>query len=428
MTRPNPFLRAERRMTAPASFSCPYCNSQVSPPGVRSGQRIVCRRCGESFVYQGPDTEGEAPPEAPQFPADGVPRWTNRAIALTVLGVMGLMAAAGLVLALATVSFRRANDYPKTNPDDDLARIKIIAPANLGGLGYLPPDTGVVVGVHVAEALQDPAGREFLKRFRPGDFLPRNQADLAESGLGNLEKWTGLSLEEVDHAVLGLNLEKLIPRLTLVVQTRRSYDAEKVRAALKASRSADPGKRVLYRFELEKIAQKPVVWFAGERTLVVAQDSDDLNAVPADPRPGSEHLSPALRGVLQRMGPAAPVWLAGHSDDWDKTTLTLLLAGLKPADRQVLKNVRTFAAWLQFGDGLRLNAALDCSDAASAEALERYLVPEERKPIALFGNRPEAEAVAKELAQTLKAVRGETWLTLQAKTSAETHRRMEKPK
>src|SRR5262249_31748008 len=156
---PTPFPRAERCMTTPASFSCPYCNTQVAPLGARSGQRIECRRCGESFVYQGPDSGGEAPPEAPTPPLAGVPRRDNRATALTALGDMFLMAAAGLVLAPATVSFRRPNEYPKTNPDDDLACIKIIAPASLAGLGYLPPDTGVVVGVHVAEALQDPAGR-----------------------------------------------------------------------------------------------------------------------------------------------------------------------------------------------------------------------------------------------------------------------------
>jgi hypothetical protein len=176
------------------------------------------------------------------------------------------------------------------------------------------------------------------------------------------------------------------------------------------------------------LAQVPVLWFAAERTLVVALNSEDLNGVPADPQPGSEHLSPALREVLQRMGPAAPAWLAGHSPDWDKTSVKLLLAGLKPADQQLLNKVRTFAAWLQLGDGLRLNAAFDCGDVAAAEALERYLMPDERKPIALFGNRPEAEAVAKELGQTLKAVRGEGWLTLQAKASGETLRRMEQPR
>jgi hypothetical protein len=401
----------------------------MSPPaGTRSGQRILCQRCGESFVYQGPDTEGEATAQVKPQPVAGRPRWSNRGIALTVLGVMFLMAAAGLVLALATVGFRRANDYPKTNPDDALARIKIIAPANLGGLGYLPPDTSLVVGVHVAEALQDPAGSEFLKRFRPGDFLPGNQADLGEAGFGNLEKWTGLSLEELDHLVLGLNVEnRAIPRLTLVVQTRRSYDAEKVRAALKASRGAERGKRILYKFQPEKLPLEPVVWFAGERTLVVGLSAEDIQAVPADPQPGSEHLSPALREILRRMGPAAPVWLAGHSEDWDKTTVKLLLDGQKPADRQVLARVRTFAAWLQFGEGLRLNAAFDCADAASAEALEQYLVPRERKPIALFGNRPEMEAVAKELGQTLKAVRDGTWLTLQAKASADTLGQVEKP-
>jgi hypothetical protein len=256
---------------------------------------------------------------------------------------------------------------------------------------------------------------------------PERQGD-AELGLDNLEKLTGLQLRDIDHAVLGLNVEnRLIPRLTLVVQTRRRYNADTIRAALKASRSPEPGERQLFRFKLEKPSLEAVLWFAAERTLVVGLSEDDLKPVPAEPQPqGAGHLSRPLQEVLrERMGPSAQAWVAGHADDWDKTSVKLLLAGLRKEDRQVLGKVRTFAGWLQFGQGMSVNADFDCADDAAAEALERYLVPKDagdRKPIRVLGGRPETEPIARELGQTLKAFRKDTWVTVQAKARADTVR------
>ena len=411
---------------------CPYCNALVP---AAAGPPPVCPRCGERLPFRPESVNGPAP--APPGPAAGgaplgpVERaaehmrgWSKRSIGLLVLGVMVVMAAGGLTLALLTKNFRRANDYP-TPPDEGASRVRAVAPADLSGLGYLPPGTDVVAGLHVAEAMQDPAGREFLKRFRPADLWrgrADNQPPLDDAGL---EQWTGLSLDDIDHVVLGLGIrDRLIPRLVLVVQTRWRYDAEKVRAALKAGRSPEPG-RTPYRFQLQKPPLEAVLWFAAERTLIVGLSPEDLQEVPDTPRQGVDHLAAPLQTMLrERMGSGGPAWVVGHADNWDRTGAKVLLAGLGQEGRQALENVRTFGAWLQFGEGLALNESFRCRDTRSAEELERYLVPpeEERKPIKLLGGRPEAEAVARELARTLKAVRQDEWLTAQAKASAATVR------
>jgi hypothetical protein len=402
----------------------------VPSPAGRPG---VCPRCGERLPFASVAANGPAPPvpaagPAPLGPveraAERMRGWSRRSTALLVLGVMVLMATAGLILALLTKGYRRANDHPQP-PDERASRVRVVAPADLGGLGYLPPSTDVVIGLHVAEAMQDPAGRAFLGRFHPAD-LWRGRAD-NQPGLdtGSLEQWTGLSLDDIDHVVVGLTTkDRLIPRLVLVVQTRGRYDAEKVRAALKASRSPEPG-RLLYRFQLQKPPLEAVLWFAAERTLLVGLSPEDLQEVPDTPRPGVDHLAAPLQMMLkERMASGGQVWVIGHADDWDKTSARLLLAGMSKEGRQALENVRTFGAWLQFGEGLTLNESFRCRDARSAEELERYLVPpeEERKPIKLLGGRPEMEAVARELARTLKAARQDEWVTVQAKANADTVR------
>src|SRR5919109_1024581 len=83
-------------------------------------------------------------------------------LAGAVLGIMAVMAGVALLFALKTVERRRDKD-PKTP------------------FGYLPPDTNVVAGIQVTEALKEPAGQEFLSQFRLGPV------DLS---LGNLERWT----------------------------------------------------------------------------------------------------------------------------------------------------------------------------------------------------------------------------------------------
>jgi hypothetical protein len=419
-----------------ATSSCPYCNAVVAiPAGTRDGQFVPCPRCGERFPYHGLAIEGNGTPPAPAEPG-GQPAGENvvdrvgerlrgaskRSIALVVVGVMLVMAAGGLTLALATQHFRRTNDRPPP-PDEGATRVRVVAPPDLAGIGYLPADTDIVAAVHLAEALQDPAGQEFLKRFRPEGAV-RDQPGQGPALAGDLEHWTGLALDDLDHVVLGLKVGggALPPRTVLVAQTRRRYDADKVLKALKATRLAQSA-RELYRFHLERPPLQPVLWFAGERTLVVALTPEQLAEVPENPPPGAEHLAAPLREMLRtRLGPGVQAWAVGHADDWERTTAKVPLAFLREPDRRVLEGVRTFGVALRFGEGLTLTGACHCADAAAARALEERLAPpagSDAKRLALL-DAGQAGPVGRELAQSLKVVREDDWLTLQAKANPST--------
>jgi hypothetical protein len=418
-----------------ATSSCPYCNAVVAvPAGTRDGDFVPCPRCGERFPYRGPTVEGNgtspAPAAAPPPTENAVDRLgerlrgaSKRSVALTVLTVMAVMAVGGLALALATQHFRRANDRLPP-PEEGVPRVRVVAPAELAGLGYLPPDTDVVAAVHVAEALQDPAGREFLKRFRPEEGV-RDQPGQGPPLAGDLEHWTGLALDDLDHVVVGLKLAggAVPPRLILVAHTRRRYDAGKVVEVLRATRLQHAG-RDLYRFPLERLSLHPVLWFAGERTLVVALTPEQLAEVPDKPRPGTDQLVEPLRELLKtRLGPGVQAWAMGHADDWERTAATLALALLvrKQDDRRVLEGVRTFGLALRFGDGLTLTGSCHCADAAAARALEERLAPPEGSDVKRFTLLDERQAgpAARELARSLKVVREGAWVTLQGRASSE---------
>src|SRR6267378_6971691 len=97
-------------------ISCPYCNAHVPRPDSMPGARVLCPRCGEMFPYR--LTEGVD--DSPRFadPArneiEGLgsagPGVSNKAVAAAVLGVMLVMAVAGLIFALQTETLRRAHD------------------------------------------------------------------------------------------------------------------------------------------------------------------------------------------------------------------------------------------------------------------------------------------------------------------------------
>jgi hypothetical protein len=396
------------------------------PAGTRDGQLVPCPRCGERFAYRGPTVAGNGTvPPAPA--ADRPPAGENavdrlgerlrgaskRSVALVVLVVMVVMAAGGLALALATQQLRRSHDRLPP-PDEGVPRVRLVAPADLAGLGYLPPDTDVIAAVHVAEALQEPAGRDFLKRFRPEEAV-RDEPEQGPALAGDLEHWTGLALDDLDHVVLGLKVAggDFPPRTVLVAHTRRRYDDRKVVEALKATRLQSAG-RELYRFRLERPPLQPVLWFAGERTLVVALTPEQLAEVPEKPQPGIEPFAAPLQEMLKaRLGTGVQAWAVGHADDWERTTAKLALTSLlRDPDRRVLDGVRTFGLALRFDDGLTLTGSCHCADGSAARALAERLVPPE-------GSDPKRPPLlGSKLARTLKVVREDAWLTLQARGTA----------
>jgi hypothetical protein len=288
-----------------------------------------------------------------------------------------------------------------------------VAPAKLSGLGYLPRDTNVVLGVHVAEAIREPMGQELLRRFR-----------LGPSGLGlvNLEKWTGQRLEDLDHVVVGLKAELFPPRLTLVVKTRLPFDPAQLRASMKAERKIERRKRELYRFPLEQQFEG-LLWCPDDRTIVIGMFPTDFDDVPLAPLPDGSHLLGPLAQLLnERLRIGTQLWFIGHANDWNKTLAQPILRMAPQPEQELLAKVQTFGIWLQLGESLSINAAVRCADEAGAERVERYLAEKGVAAVAglgLLGDPQQAEPVVQGLARTMVRQREGTWVDAQARAGAE---------
>jgi hypothetical protein len=332
--------------------------------------------------------------------------WTRR------LGVPGLavLALVGIGLALLAIQTRPVRppldlDHPKT---------EAVAPAELAALGYLPDDTDMIVAVHVGEARDDPAGRGLLQRV-----------GLGGAGAPDLEKWTGLRLDDIDHAALGLKLDAdMLTRFVLVVRARRPIDEQHVRDALKTTAKQEVDGRPVYPFVLETgldlVARIGVsAWFADDRTLVIAKN---FSRIPLTPRTGIDHLRPALRQVLkERMGSSVQAWVAAHMDSWEGLNFFLRqrLANELDRDTDTFKKVRTLALWLTVGNGVTLRGAFDCDNEDAAKALQAYLEPSNRRGVRTLVDPQEAGPTGREILESLKTTQQGTWVELQAKASPE---------
>src|SRR5947209_5113719 len=99
-----------------AVLACPFCNAEVPvAPGLPSGPKVTCPRCGEAFALRQPTTDVRRPglvannapathlaptsSPIPQLPRPSK-RSANRRVAALVVGVMVLMAGLGLTYAL----------------------------------------------------------------------------------------------------------------------------------------------------------------------------------------------------------------------------------------------------------------------------------------------------------------------------------------
>jgi hypothetical protein len=332
--------------------------------------------------------------------------WTSR------VGVPGLAVLALVGIGLALLAIRARPVRPPL--DLDHIQTAAVAPAELAALGYLPDDTDMIVALHVGELRNDATGRGLLQHV-----------GLGGAGAPDLEKWSGLRLEEIDHAALGLKLDAdMLTRFVLVVRSRRPIDEAHVRGALKATAKQEVDGRPVYPFLLEPgLDRVPSIgasaWFADERTLVIAKN---FGRIPPTPKPGIDHLRPALREVIKgRLGSSAQAWLVARVDSWNGLNFFLrqpLEAELE-RDADTFKKVRTLALWLAADDGVTLRGAFDCDNEDAAKALKAYLEPSNRGGVRSLVNPRDAGPMAREMLDSLKATQHGTWVDLQAKASAE---------
>ncbi len=376
--------------------ACPFCNALVpQTANAQAGQRVACPRCGETFSLRGDGIQ--RPPAVTATPNASVPAMTmsapalsaparsyNRRVAAAVLTTMILMAAVGLAYALVTQSQRRANDlnlerthkrliFPE--PADD-SSASIVVPSKLEGIGFLPSNTNLVLGVNVARLRQSVTGRKLLN-----EPIKTGKGDIP---LANLLRWTGLEIEELDHLVLGVRTENVeFPRVVVVVRTRRPIDRRRVQSKLDAEEREGPHKgQVIYRFKIPNLAPEAKLWFAEDKRTLVIDLFGAFEGVPEEPRTGLAHLPFAVSEALnERIDPGSIVWLAASIEDWEKTTKSgwfklaqTFLGGVTPDVLDRLKSLRAVAIGTQLDGEAKAQAAFHCHDAASAKALRSVVV------------------------------------------------------
>lgn len=384
--------------------TCPYCNTPL-PAAPVAGQRLSCPRCGETVPYRASESVQSAPSSDSAVPSlapavtlapPSAPAWSNRRLAFTVLGTMIGMALVGLTFALLTIKSRRDHD-PKPPPPP---------PPPL--LGYLPGDSQLVLSINVVEALRTPAGNAFL-----------DHTEISNLGFhfDTVEKVIGLKRDNLEQVVISSRTDD-VGRIVLLARTRRPYNVKQVRDTLKAEVSTDVGKKKAYHFSVDN--WDALLWPADDWTVVVALSQQALKAVPDAPGPEANGLPAVLQNARKdHLRPGAQVWLAGTIDNWEAARF-FLSKRLSKEDLDALTAVRTFAFGLHLGEDVKLDAAFQTTDDASAEALQKLLGKATNTGyLKVLGSHKGGEKVAAELAKSLTDKRDGTWVTLEGSASVE---------
>lgn len=348
----------------PAERTCPFCNADLA--GVVRDTRaapIPCPRCGEplplALCQQLPSTPAPAANGADPAPAP-VPGKTKTV--LCILAIMAVMAAVAGVYTWNTQGLRRQNDFrtqKKTEP-------KPLAAADVPILGFLPARCNVLAAVQVGELLRQPATRKLLE-----------EPPLA-AALGQLQQWTGLKLVDIEQIVVGAEIKSTLPQVMILVQTRQPYAQGKITAALAPARAAQHRNKTLIRFPLQPAGQG-LLWCHSERLLVfvLALDAaltDDLDALPPQPRLGTEGFAAPLRAALtQRLPSASSLWLAGHFEEPSPVGELVGMALGKNADLATLLRTKTLVVSLQAQESPTLTGHFFTGDAKATARLQALL-------------------------------------------------------
>lgn len=345
--------------------TCPFCNAPLDAGAfMRCEDKLSCGRCGEplptNFALEKhhepvPVTPSALPPK---------PFRANRRVALAVVGVMAVMALGALIFALRTQSFRRANDYRR----GPTSTVVLQAPAEWAAVGYLPAQTNVLAGVHVAKLLNDPLGKRLFDLPRP---------ELLDLVLETVERWTRIKPAQIDHVIFGAEITNKLPQLVIVVRTVGSYSEGEMVRAMQPTKPFQLGARTVFR--LPGKAGNGLLYCADDRTLVAlvrldVPSLDDLNAIPVPPRKGADGLSALLQKIFaERIEKEGLAWCAGDLEPAAALKDVLAFAGLPMANFKLLSDVKQFALSLYPQDGWTISGSFRASDEAAAEDLEHAL-------------------------------------------------------
>ena len=297
--------------------TCRYCNAVVTET------RPDCPRCGEALQASG----GRLPPVDPQQQGTDLqqqgagtprspspPRRSNLRTGLLVFASMAVLFTAALLFMLNTRGQRGGRSLAE-------------APA----LGYLPDDTNLIIAWNPAAAEPSKEARELMERI-----------GFVDGGDLDPEKFLGVKRDQIEDVLVGMKLDGQlrIPDFRLIVRTKSAYDPDKIREKLGRTGSKPLGTKTVDTLSPPRLPFELVLWCATPRTLIICHRPEDMQKIPDDPHPTSDHLSSAMTDVLKyRTDRDSFLWLVAHSDDWSKTLLAL--AKIPAESRKTLFKAQT---------------------------------------------------------------------------------------
>jgi len=341
-------------------LNCPYCNAVM--PAMDS-DRVACPRCGESFSPAGRTlTEGvPLPARLALQPASryGPSRWP--------FYVLGVLLVLGIAIGIVTqLEMRKSRSTPRSGPSSHA----IIKPSEMPGLGYVPENCEAIL------AIQLPA---FLEKMGPEAQKDPIEAigrlGFPKSLVEAIDSASGVGLKNVDQMVVGIGFERgaFPPQLFVTVHTREPYDIDALIKKRKGSSLKKDG-RTLHAVKNEGVPEV-LLWSPNNRVLVGTLLARDFEAIPMQPRTGTEHLKPAIRLLMmERVAEDASFWFIASSDQWAKyvrpytwlpgSPLTGRNDLIDPADR-----LRTVAISLPQDAEKRVAVRIDQKNAEAATRL-----------------------------------------------------------
>ena len=396
-------------MTADAS-TCPYCNSNL-PANLQPapGRGLVCPRCQEVLPHTALPTNNPAAAASGEFREERDPPSSKR-VAAYVLCLMCVMAAIGLAFAWGTTSLRRSRDHMADQTDPETIHRVVLAPGALPGLGYIPGDVNVILGVNVAEAAGQEDSLRFLHAVRSLSGIPAGP---------KLEGLLTQLWDQLDHVILGVRLEdQLLPRFTLVLRSLRTIDKDAVLKALKAEHK-EHGKRSIYSFPLEFVGIDGTLWIADEHTLVITRAPTDLDPVPLKLAPGTDRFNSDLQAVFKADLPIGVLfWVAAATRHGDQLLAPLVQLGyVAPSDAAGLSPLQRLGVWFRIEKKLAMEANAECRDEQAATKVKAYLAQHglaSGQAIPALEAKEQWQRLAAQLKQSIKVEQKNSNLKLEA--------------
>lgn len=275
---------------------CPFCNAQIQR--VADTAKPLCPRCDTPLPSElaAKLGRGVSAPVQPQVPG------TKKTL-LATLGVMVTMAALTVGYTLWTQNFRRQNDFKK---GIILTEAAAQAPDEWTTIGLIPARCHIVGGANLAELRANAIAKSAI-----AEDAPRAIAYLQDQ----LKATTGLTLNDIEQASLGIEVVNGSLKIFVIVQTKAPYDAQTVQMLFAPAKATMVRNHPAIRFPLPYVGDG-TVWCMSDRHLAFLFRSeqgpiDDLEAIPVKPRTKLDGSPAALQAIVKdRIDKQSLVWVA----------------------------------------------------------------------------------------------------------------------